>query len=89
VLTNKIRNFGAAVILYNGCLEMIAEFLQDNYYILPSSVHEVIIVAEAESPWGGVGLSEMVAEINRTQVDAEDILSDYAYYYDRDKKKLL
>ena len=89
VLTNKIRSFGAAVILYEGCLEMIAEFLEDNYYVLPSSIHEVIIVSEKDAPWGGVGLSEMVAEINMTQVDAEEVLSDSAYFYDREKKKLL
>ena len=89
VLTNKIRSFGAAVILYDGCLEMIADFLQDNYFVLPSSVHELIIVSEKDAPWGGVGLSEMVKEINRSQVDPEDILSDTTYYYDREKKKLL
>lgn len=89
VLTNRIRNFGAAAILYDGCLEMIADFLDDNYYVLPSSVHEVIIVSEKEAPWGGAGLSEMISEINRTQVEAEDVLSDFAYYYDREKKKLL
>lgn len=89
VLTNKIGSFGAAVILYEGCLEMIGEYLKDNFYVLPSSVHEVIIVTETESPWGRGGLSDMVAEINRTQVEAEEVLSDYAYYYDREKKKLL
>jgi len=89
VLTNKIRNFGAAVILYEKCLEMVADFLDENFYVLPSSVHEVIIVKESETPWREDGLSEMVAEINRTQVDPEDVLSDFAYYYDRDKKKLL
>lgn len=89
VLTNKVRGFGASTILYEGTLEMIADFLEDNYYVLPSSVHEVIIVSETEAPWGGVGLSEMVKEINHTQVDEEDILSDTAYYYDREKKKLL
>ena len=89
VLTNGIRSFGAATILYDGVLEMIGDFLGDNYYVLPSSVHEVIIVSEAEAPWGGSGLSDMVREINHTQVDDEDILSDTAYYYDREKKKLL
>ena len=89
VLTNKIRSFGAATILYEGVLEMVGDFLEDNYYVLPSSVHEVIIVSETEAPWGGAGLSEMVKEINHTQVDEEDILSDTAFYYDREKKKLL
>jgi len=89
VLTNKLRNFGAGVILYEGCLEMIADYLKDNFYVLPSSVHEVIIVTETEAPFEGIGLSDMVSEINETQVDAEDVLSDHIYYYDRDKKKLL
>lgn len=89
VLTNQIRSFGASVILYDGCLEMIGKYLGDNYFVLPSSIHEVIIVPEKKAPWGGVGLSEMVQEINRTQVDDEDVLSDYAYYYDCEKKKLL
>lgn len=89
VLTNKIRNFGASVILYEGVLEMIGDILKDNFYVLPSSIHEVIIVSQEEAPWGGAGLSDMVREINRTQVDEEDILSDTAYYYDREKKKLL
>ena len=89
VLTNKIRNFGATVILYEGCLDMIGDYLGDNYFVLPSSVHEMIIVAEKEAPWGGAGLSQMVREINRTQVEAEDVLSDIVYYYDREKKKLL
>ena len=89
VLTNKVRSFGAAAILYEDCLEMIADFLGDNYYVLPSSVHEVIIVAEKDAPGGGAWLSEMVQEINRTQVEAEDVLSDIAYYYDREKKKLI
>ena len=34
-------------------------------------------------------LSEMVAEINRTQVEAEEVLSDHAYYYDRKQEKLV
>ena len=89
VLTNQIRNFGATVILYEGCLEMIADFLDDNYYVLPSSVHEVIIMSERDAPEGKKGLSDMVREINHTQVDAEDILSDNAYYYDRETKKLV
>lgn len=89
VLTNRFRSFGAATILYEGCLEMIADFLEDNFYVLPSSIHEVIVISETNSPWGSAGLSDMVREINRTQVDAEDVLSDYVYYYDREKKKLV
>lgn len=44
VLSNKFRNYGAACIAYPNVLEMIGQILKKDYYILPSSVHEVIIV---------------------------------------------
>ena len=40
VLTNQMRSFGAAAVLYPGRLEMLALYLKENFYILPSSVHE-------------------------------------------------
>ena len=55
--------------------------------MLPSSVHEVIIVPE-KAAVQKEELSVMVAEINRTQVDEEEILSDNAYYYDRETGRL-
>ena len=56
--------------------------------MLPSSVHEVIIVPESASPGRRV-LDRLVREVNDTQVDQEDVLSDHAYYYDRRKGCLL
>ncbi|MCI8561659.1 MAG: hypothetical protein HFH03_11155 [Dorea sp.] len=84
VLSNRLRSYGAAAILYEGCLEAIGMYLKSNYYVLPSSIHEVIVIPEnmADSK---EELSAMVAEVNRTQVDAEEVLSDRAYYYDREK----
>lgn len=87
VLSNRLRSYGAAVILYEGRLEAIGMYLKDNYYVLPSSVHEVIVVPEKAAP-GKEELSSMVAEINRTQVEAEEVLSDSAYYYDREEGRL-
>ena len=54
VLTNEIRSFGAACILYDELLEDIGKRLGENYYVLPSSVHEVIIVPESKSPIGWI-----------------------------------
>lgn len=88
VLSNRIRSYGAAAVLYEGRLEGIGEYLRENYYVLPSSVHEMIIVPESEAP-GKEELDRLVAEINRTQVDDEEVLSNQAYYYDRRKRKLL
>lgn len=88
ILSNNIRSYGAAAILYDGRLERIGEYLKENYYVLPSSVHEVIIVPESEAP-GQAELSRLVGEINETQVEPEEVLSGNAYYYDRKQKKLL
>lgn len=87
VLSNKIRSFGAAAILYPGRLSRIGEYLGENYYVLPSSVHETIIIPESAS-LGKEILSDMVAEINRTEVGKEEVLSDRAYYFDRMHGKL-
>ncbi|KMZ55381.1 hypothetical protein HMPREF0980_00482 [Dorea sp. D27] len=87
VLSNTIRSFGAAAVLYDGVLAYIGSCLKENYYVLPSSVHEVIIIPESEAP-GREELSAMVAEINAAEVEEEDVLSDNAYYYDRKLKKL-
>lgn len=87
VLSNRLRSYGASVILYDGRLCSIGMYLKSNYYVLPSSVHEVIIVPE-KAAVQKEELSVMVAEINRTQVDEEEILSDNAYYYDRETGRL-
>lgn len=88
VLSNRLRSFGAAAVLYEERLEMIGEVLGENYYVLPSSVHEVIIIPESDAP-GQKKLSEIVTEINETQVDDEEVLSNNAYYYDREKRELV
>ena len=81
VLTNRIRSYGAACIAYPYIPGMIGDALRSDYYILPSSVHEVMIVPAC----GGIEgreLEEMVREINATQVAEEEVLSDHIYYYD-------
>lgn len=82
VLTNSLRTFGAACILYDGILEQIGTRIGENYYLLPSSIHEMIIIPESQSP-SREHLRKMVMEINETQVEQEDYLSDSIYYYDR------
>lgn len=87
VLTNSTRNFGAGVMMYEDVLEEVGEVFGENFYVLPSSVHEVIAVPESF----GIdksNLREMVKEINETVVDDEEILSDTVYYYSRAEKRL-
>ena len=88
VLTNSIRNFGAAAILYEHRLEGIGDYFKENYFVLPSSVHEVIMIPESKAARQN-DLSAIVKEVNETQVQKEEVLSDHVYYYDRKKKELL
>ena len=87
VLSNKLRSFGAASMLYDGILEKVGQKLGENYYILPSSIHEVIVVPESKSPMKQ-DLEEMVREINETQVEEEEVLSDRVYYFSRKENRL-
>lgn len=81
VLSNEKRCQGAAVILYPGILAEAARQLRGSFYILPSSIHEVILLPD-DGHGSGSELHEMITEINQSQLRAEDVLSDYAYRYD-------
>lgn len=81
VLSNQKRVHGASCVLYPGLLKQLAEREKKNFYILPSSIHEVILLPDGgkETP---EHLKDMIAEVNRTQVAPEEVLSDSLYYYD-------
>ena len=64
-----------------------ASRLECDFYILPSSLHEIILMREDMAPEMET-LREMVQEINSTQVLVEDYLSDSIYYYDRNTKEV-
>ena len=77
VLTNSRYFWGAGALFYPGVIERIHELLDDDFYVLPSSVHEFIIVeASGQDP---ECLARMVREANRTVVDVKDILADDLY----------
>ncbi len=82
VLSNNSRYYGAACILYKDLLRKFAESHDADIYILPSSVHEMILLPDrgGEDP---VKLAEMVRDVNDTQLSPEEVLSDSVYYYDR------
>ncbi|MBQ7919211.1 MAG: hypothetical protein IJ324_04650 [Lachnospiraceae bacterium] len=88
VLTNKKRIQGAATILYPEVLEHIGDKLGKDFYIIPSSVHEVILMPMREEPDRNV-LKDMIYEVNRTQLAPEDVLSDSLYFYNRKDKRII
>lgn len=82
VLTNKKRSYGAVWVTDKGVLKRISEFLSDDFYILPSSVHECMIVPrhlqnDVEQ------LARMVTDINEEHVEPEEVLADNVYCYHR------
>ncbi len=87
VLSNMQRAHGASCMLYPGLLKRLAEKEKRNFYILPSSIHEVILLTDqgGETP---KQLKDMIAEVNRTQVAPEEVLSDSLYYYDFQEEKI-
>lgn len=87
ILTNEIGINGSAVMLYEGTLKEIAEGFGSDLIILPSSIHEVLILAYEED-LDIDELKEMVYMINRSEVPVVDILSDNVYRYSREEDKV-
>ena len=81
VLSNDRAMQGASLITLPDLLDQIGDIVQDDFYILPSSLHEVIIVPQ-NTQMTLDGLSEMVHSINESQVATEDLLSDKVQHYD-------
>lgn len=86
VLTNKYQNRGAIGMLRTDLLEKFAEWSGCDLYILPSSIHEVLLLRDDEIPVDE--LRRMVRSVNCGVVDEMDRLSDEVYHYQRGSGKL-
>ncbi len=83
VVSNKER-FRGAICAEN--VEKLAEYLGDDLYILPSSIHEMIAVPKHMGDVTAERLLSMVVEVNATQVEADERLIDAVYEYSREDK---
>lgn len=88
VLTNTKKTFGSICIRYPGVLEQAAEKLGGDFYILPSSVHECILVPAGRTVSSEI-LKEMVTDINHTQVEPQEVLANQVYLYSRLLNKIV
>ena len=88
VLSNRQKLQGAACMFYPDILKNFAEEKNSDLYILPSSIHEVILLPATED-MEKENLLEMVTEINKTQVQECDVLADSVYYYSRQSQQLM
>ncbi len=88
VVTNKNKCLGAICMMFDHVLSEMADEMGGDFYILPSSVHEVILAPEGEVV-GSERLREIVKEVNASQVEPQEVLSDSVYYYDRKRHEVL
>jgi len=88
VLTNESQYYGAACMLYPHVLEIIADRLDSHFFILPSSIHECIIMPDS-GYYSKEYLSQMVTEINEEHLDVMEVLADKVYYYDKNVKAIM
>lgn len=82
VLTNARKLHGANIMLYKEYLEIAAEKMNGDFYIIPSSIHELIAVPV--SAQGLEELREMVKAANDNQLAPEEILGYEVYRYNRE-----
>lgn len=87
VVTNTADNFGAAVMLYPGIWKRMRKVIGDDFYILPSSIHELILIP-ASYGMNRMQLELMVEEINKKEVEEEEVLSNTVYYYSGKEDKV-
>lgn len=73
---------GAGVIAYQNFMDEAAERVGGDFFILPSSTHEVLLVKD-DGEANFRDLKAMVEEVNATQVRPEEKLTDNVYHYDR------
>ena len=86
ILSNTQHFYGASVLLYPDVLEHLAGGKR-GFFILPSSVHEVLLLADTGKE-SRFELYRMVNEVNERNVPLEEFLSDCVYYFDRKEGKI-
>jgi len=85
-LSNSVQVNGAATIIYPNTLKMIADKLNSGFYVVPSSIHEVLIVPpNIKSLYE---LEQLVHEVNEKRVSIDEQLSNHVYYYNNQTNTL-
>lgn len=87
VLTNEQKLFGAACILYQDQLKSFAEKKNADLYVLPSSVHETILIPRIPN-LNQEAFLDIVSEINQSQVEEEEVLADSVFFYNKKEDAL-
>ena len=87
IATNKSGFHGASIAAYPEFAEKAAETIGGSFYMLPSSVHEFILIKDDGKPTAK-DLNKMIRNVNETVLEPRDILSGQCYHYDAKAKVL-
>lgn len=82
LLTNERKIHGAVQILNENILKFAANLFGNDFLILPSSIHETLLLSISSEFADAEALTHMVHEINCTQLAIGEILSNHVYRYD-------
>lgn len=88
VLTNQIHINGSTAMIYDHILNRFAKKEGSDFYLLPSSIHEIILI-RADEMIEEDALLQLVYNANRTVVNPMDILSDSIYRYDHLQNRVI
>lgn len=88
ILTNNQGINGASYIIYEDIINNFATEHDTDFFILPSSIHEILLLP-VEDSMDKEELVEMVKEVNNYVVSELDYLSDNVYFYDRKIGKII
>ena len=87
VLSSRSKVDGAACMLYPDLLRDFAETLGSSVYIIPSSVHELLLMP-SDGEDSAAELKEIIKDVNDTQLLQEEVLSYSLYRYDRESGEI-
>ena len=85
VVTNEEGFHGAAAAFYPDFMDNAAKELGGNFFILPSSVHEMLFLPD-DGHMNVSELRDMVTSINASEVAPADRLTDSVYHYDAEAR---
>ncbi|MBH1940131.1 hypothetical protein I5677_04380 [Mobilitalea sibirica] len=88
VLSNQKGINGASCLIYTDIIGAFANQINSDLYILPSSIHEIILIPK-DKFCKKETLTRMVEEVNKTQVAYDEVLSNQVYLYSRKENKIV
>ena len=86
LVSNDIGVNGASMMVYSDILDKVADKIDDNIYVIPSSLHEILAVPSSQVD--PEEIADMVRDINQHTVREEDRLSNQVFHYDRNAREL-